>query len=137
LAERVVMAAGQPDVDEGLVVGAEDAWTANDAPSDPGSCVIGSPALENDDHSAQLRRHLRQLLRGAAGSRPTEGRAARALVGLGAATYASEEKLSWALKGMDPTLYAGNDIIAVIADGLVKVLIEPPRGTLPWDAPLS
>ena len=138
LAERVVMAAGQPEVDDGLVLGAEDAWTANEAPAGAGSCVIGSPALENDDHSAQLRRNLRQLLRAPApatsgGERP----AARALVVLGAATYATEEKLSWALKGMDPTLYAGNEIVAVLADGALKVLMEPPRGTLPWDAPLG
>jgi hypothetical protein len=38
---------------------------------------------------------------------------------------------------MDPALFAGYDILAVVTDGVVKVLLEPPRQTLPWDAPLA
>jgi hypothetical protein len=37
---------------------------------------------------------------------------------------------------MDPTLYAGFDILAVIADGVVKPILQPGRSVLPWDAPL-
>ena len=136
LAERVVLAAGQPDVDETQVIRTEDVWTANDL-GDGAACVMGSAALENDEHSAALRRNLRQLLRQAAPALREGKPAARALVVVGAATYAQEEKLSWALRGMDPGLYAGYDIIAVLADGLVKPLLEPARQTLPWDAPLG
>jgi hypothetical protein len=56
---------------------------------------------------------------------------------MGATTYAEEEKLSWALRGMDPTLYSGYDILAVLADGMLKPLLEPARQTLPWDAPVG
>ena len=133
LTERIVLAAGQPDVDDTQVVRAEEAWTANDLGAGR-SCVLGSPAVESEEQSATLRRNLRRLLRQAV----REGApAARVLVVLGASTYAEEEKLTWALRGMDPTLYAGYDIIAVLADGLVKPLLEPVRGTLPWDAPLA
>ncbi len=55
---------------------------------------------------------------------------------LGAATYAEEEKLSLSLRGMDPTLYAAYDILAVVADGVIKTILQPRRQTLPWDAPL-
>lgn len=135
LAERIVLAAQQPDIDETHVIAAEDAWTASDLGSGQ-SCLLGTPAPESDEWSASLRRNLRRLLKEAAPglSRPAD---ARALVVLGAATYAAEEKLSWALRGMDPTLYAGYDILAVIADGVVKTILQPNRQTLPWDAPLG
>lgn len=135
LAERIVLAAGQPEVDETQVVAAEDVWTANDL-GDGGSCVIGSPVMESDEQSAVLRRNLRKLLKQVE-PRLRAQAAPKALVVLGAATYASEEKLSWALRGMDPALFAGYDILAVVTDGVVKVLLEPPRQTLPWDAPLA
>ncbi|MEO6397972.1 MAG: hypothetical protein ABIP13_05855 [Tepidiformaceae bacterium] len=135
LTERIVLAAGQPEVDDTVVVSAEDCWTANDL-ADGGSTVIGSPQRESDEQSSLLRRNLRKLLKQVepvlrARAEP------KALVVLGAATYAEEEKLTWALRGMDPSLFAGFDILAVVADGVVKVLLEPARQTLPWDAPLT
>jgi hypothetical protein len=134
LAERIVLAAGQPDVDDSITLSAEDCWTVNDT-GEGGSCVLGSPAPENDAQSAVLRRNLRALLKQAAPAiaAPAD---AHALVVLGAATYAEEEKLTWALRGMDPTLYSGYDLLAVVADGVVKPLLQPGRSTLPWDAPL-
>ena len=59
------------------------------------------------------------------------------LVVIGASTYAEEEKLSLALRGMDPMLYAGYDILAIATDGRVKTVLQPQRQTLPWDAPLG
>lgn len=131
LAEGIVAAAAQPDADAVQAIPAEDTWTANDF-RDGRSFVLGSPRPETDEHSAALRRNLRKLLR-EAGQGPATDADGTALVVLGAATDAAEEKLSWALRGMDPTLYAGYDIIAVMADGLVKPLLEPRQGTLPWD----
>jgi len=134
LAERVVLAAGQPDVDESIAIPAKDCWTASPLGSGQ-ACVIGTPAPENEEWSASLRRNLRRLLKAAEPHFRTPADA-RALVVLGASTYAEEEKLSWALRGMDPALYAGYDILAVIADGVVKTILQPQRSTLPWDAPL-
>jgi len=135
LAERIVLLAQQPDIDETHSIPAEDAWTASDLGSGQ-ACVLGTPAPENDEWSASLRRNLRRLLKEAAPP-PAGSSAVRALVVLGAATYAGEEKLSWSLRGMDPTLYAGYDILVVIADGVVKPILQPGRQTLPWDAPLG
>jgi hypothetical protein len=134
LAERIVLAAGQPDVDESLTIPAEDAWTVSDLGTG-GSCIVGSPLPENDETSAMLRRNLRRLLKDASATLHQQADA-RALIVLGASTYAEEEKLSWALRGMDPALHAGYDIIAIVTDGLVKPLLQPGRQTLPWDAPL-
>lgn len=135
LAERIVLAAGQPDIDESASLPAEDAWTVNDLGSG-GSCILGSPLPETDETSATLRRNLRRLLKEAS---PTlhEQADARALIVLGASTYAEDEKLSWTLRGMDPALHAGYDIIAIVTDGVVKPLLQPGRQTLPWDAPLT
>jgi len=134
LTEAIVLASQQPDVDETRTIPGVDAWTANDLGSGQ-SCVLGTPQPENDEWSASLRRNLRKLLKQADEKRSKDADA-RALVVLGASTYADEEKLSWALRGMDPTLYAGHEILAVVADGVVKTLMQPNRQTLPWDAPL-
>lgn len=133
LIDRIVSAASQPEADDIQAIPAEDAWTANDL-GEGGSAVLGTPRPENDEWSASLRRNLRRLLR-EAGPVDRTGVDATALLVLGAATYAGEEKLSWALRGMDPSLYAGHDILAVLADGVIKPLLEPPQGTLPWDVP--
>lgn len=134
LFERIVVASQQPEVDETVVVPATDCWTANELGSG-GACVLGTPAPENDEWSASLRRNLRRLVK-AANENAAEAADGRALVVLGPATYAEDEKLSWALRGMDPSLYAGYDILGVIADGVVKPLLQPGRSVLPWDAPL-
>lgn len=135
LAEQIVLAAQQPDIDDGTVIPATDAWTANDL-EEGGSCVLGTPRSEDDEHSASLRRNLRSQLKLVAPVFSADVDA-RVLILLGASTYAQDEKLSWAIRGMDPTLYSGFDMIAVIADGLVMPLLEPPAGSLPWDAPLG
>ncbi len=135
LAERVVLAAGQPDIDESQMVRAVDAWSANDLGAGQ-SCVLGTPSAENEDWSASLRRNLRRLLKEATPHLSTPADA-RALVILGASTYAEEEKLSLSLRGMDPTLFAAYDIMVVVADGVLKTVMQPQRQTLPWDAPIG
>lgn len=134
LAERIVLAAGQPEADESQVVPAVDAWTANTFSSGQ-SCVFGTPEPENEAWSASLRRNLRRMLKEVEAHRQLPADA-RALVVIGAASYAEDEKLSWALRGMDPRLYSGYDLLAVLADGLVNTILQPQRQTLPWDAPL-
>lgn len=135
LAGVIVQAAAQPTVDDGITIRAEDCWTANEL-SGGRSYVLGVPTSDSDETSAALRRDLRRLLR-LAGDSPAPAADARALVVLGIANYAEDEKLSWALRGMDPRLYAGFDIIAVVTDGVVKPMLQPQREVLPWDAPLG
>jgi hypothetical protein len=132
LAERIVLAAGQPLADENQAIAAEDCWTVT--PLDGWrAAVIGTPLAESDEAAAGLRRNLRRQLRELAARR--EAADAHALVVLGASTYAEEEKLSWALRGMDPMLYSGYELLTVATDGLVRPILQPGRGALPWDAP--
>jgi hypothetical protein len=135
LADRIVLAAGQPDIEDTHVIPAEDAWSANQLGSGA-ACVLGTPAPDNEEWSASLRRNLRKALKETAATPPRTADAS-ALVILGAATYAEEEKLSLVLRGADPSLWAGHDILAVIADGIVKPILKPGRQALPWDAPLA
>jgi hypothetical protein len=134
LADAVVRAAGQPTADESETIIAQDCWTATTV--DTGRAqVIGSPARDDDESASALRRNLRRLLKVVSPLQSAQADA-RALVVLGSATYAEDEKVSWALRGVDPLLYAGFDIVAVIADGVVRPLLRPSRSELPWDAPL-
>jgi hypothetical protein len=135
LADRIVLAAGQPEADDSQEIPAEDCWTVNRLEGDR-AFVLGSPHTDSDEQSASLRRTLRKLVREANALPGGEPAPQRALVILGAATYAEEEKISWALRGMDPAQYAAYGTIAVVADGLVRPILEPARGSLPWDAPL-
>ena len=134
LIERVVLAAGQPDVDDSCVIPTDDVWTANRL-SGGRAHVIGSPVAEGDAASSGLRRTLRRLLREAQGASASPADA-RAIVILAAATELSGEKVSLTLRGMSPTLYSGYDLIAVVADGQIRVVLDPRAGALPWDAPL-
>ncbi|GBD22856.1 hypothetical protein HRbin29_00501 [bacterium HR29] len=135
LVERIVMAAQQPEVDEGVEIPAFDAWTVTRLDGER-AYVVASPQEPSDDLSASQRRALRRLLGEAreAVSGPAD---ARALAVLTVSTYAEGERVSWALRGIDPALYAEFDLLTVLADGLAKPVLEPPRGALPWDAPLG
>ena len=131
LADRIVMAAQQPLADENQTIVADDAWTATALPGGR-ACVFGSPKGEDDEQSATLRRNLRRILKGLdKGSGESD---ASALVILAAATYAEDERVTWALRGMDPRFYLGYDLVVVMVDGLVRPLVVPGRSALPWDA---
>jgi len=136
LVERIVHAAQQPEVDEGVAIDAFDCWTVTPLPRAQRSYVVSAPGPWDEETSAAQRRALRQLLRRARESERGDADA-RALLVFGVSTYGEEERLSWALRGVDPSLYASYDLVAVVTDGLVKLLLEPPRGTFPWDAPLG
>lgn len=128
-----IIAAADPTADSVIEVPAVDAWSAVDL-EEGGSTLLGTPLAEDDAWSASLRRNVRKLLSAASKEQPVSPPAAAgALVLVGAATYADEERLSWVLRGMDPAAYGRYDIVAVIADGIVKALLEPPAGSLPWD----
>ncbi len=135
LVERIVMAAQQSEVDEGIELSAFDAWTVTLL--DGGRAyVVASPQEPSDELSASQRRTLRRLL-GEAREAVRDPADARALAVLTVSTYAEGERVSWALRGIDPGLYGEFDLLTVLADGLVKPVLEPPRGALPWDAPFG
>ncbi len=135
LIEAIVNAAAQPDIDDGRTLPAIDAWTAIWLREPVLATVIGSPRPTSDTQASLLRRNLRKLLISQK-DKQYKAEVPSALIILGSALTVDEEKLSWVIKGMDPALYAGFSIIVVIVDGLVKPVIVPREGSLPWDVPL-
>ena len=135
LIESIVNASTQPDVDDGRTLPAIDAWTAVWLREPDLATVMGSPRPTSDTQASSLRRNLRKLL---ISQKDVQKNAEqpRALIVIGSALTVDEEKLSWILKGMDPSLYVGFSIIVVIVDGSVKPVIVPQEGALPWDVPL-
>lgn len=135
LIEAIINAAAQPDIDDGRTLPAIDAWTAIWLREPVLATVIGSPRPTSDAQASLLRRNLRKLLISQK-DKQYKAEVPSALIILGSALTVDEEKLSWVIKGMDPALYAGFSIIVVIVDGLVKPVIVPREGSLPWDVPL-
>jgi hypothetical protein len=54
------------------------------------------------------------------------------LVLVGSVAHMEDEMATAALKGMNPALYASLDLIALVADGRVRQVLQP--RSLPWDA---
>ena len=78
-----------------------------------------------------MRRNFRRILAGAGPLREAKGRA-RALVVLGYYARIEQEGATVAMRGFEPALYSGIDFVCLVADGVVKPLIQPPDGLLPW-----
>ncbi len=135
LIEVIVNAAAQPDIDDGRTLPAIDAWTATPLRESDLGTVIGSSIQPSDTQASLLRRNLRKLL---ISQRDIQAniKSPSALIVVGSALTADEEKLSWILKGMDPSLYTRFSILVVLVDGFIKPIIVPQDGSLPWDVPL-
>ena len=55
------------------------------------------------------------------------------LIVLGPYARMEQEGATTAMRGYDPALYAGIDFVCLVADGLVKPLVQTPAGLLPWN----
>lgn len=107
----------------------EDAWSIQRLPRgaaaqgmEDGWAIAGCPPGFDPDDGAAIRRLLRrhlaaanEALRGATGT-------TRVLVLVGAYDYMENENAGPSLRGFDPMLAAGLDVIALVADTEVKVL---------------
>ena len=123
-------------VSQGLKVGDayelehEDAWTLQRLARGPagegltdGWCITGCPSRFDPNDGGAVRRILRKRL---AEAKETMARAepgtVRCLVLIGAYDYMEGENAGPSLRGFDPSLAAGFDVIAIVADGEVKAL---------------
>jgi hypothetical protein len=75
-----------------------------------------------------IRRNFRRVLAGSGPLREAKTDV-RALVVIGYYARIEQEGATVAMRGFEPALYSGIDYIALIADGVVKPLIEPARKT--------
>lgn len=102
-----------------------DAWTVQALEGDDGVTVIGAPPGGAEEQGLAVRRNFRRLL-AEAGPKLRETEAAlRALVVVGYYPRMDQEGASTSMRGFDPGLYAGIDFVCLVADGLVKPLIQP------------
>lgn len=104
-----------------------DAWTLQRLEGEPGVTIVGRPPSEVGDVGLSVRRNFRRLLAEACPRLRDAEAEARALVVLGAYGRMEDEGATIAMRGYDPTLYAGLDYVCLLADGLVKPLLEARR----------
>lgn len=120
-------------------VAAHDYWLVSRLPDDdpPGLTVIGAPPDFDATDGATVRRLLRAAVQRATAQRRAREEAGgrcdlSALVLAAPLAHMSEERVTAALRGMNPTAYAELDLIAIIADGQVRQVLKP--RALPWQA---
>ena len=116
-----------------------DYWLVSRLPADQpaGVTVFGAPPSFDASDGAAVRRRLRAALQRAGEQRAAAIAAAEpvdmtALV-LGAPlAHLDEEMATAAVRGMSPATYGVVDLIALVADGAVRQLLQP--RALPWEA---
>ncbi|MEX0801599.1 MAG: hypothetical protein WD379_10325 [Dehalococcoidia bacterium] len=101
-----------------------DAWTLQRLEGEDGVTIVGRPPSEIGDVGLSVRRNFRRLLADACPRLRDAEAEARALVVLGPYGRMEDEGATIAMRGYDPTLYAGLDYVCLVADGLVKALLE-------------
>jgi hypothetical protein len=141
LYENIAMVSQGLKVGDAYEIEHEDAWTLQRLARGPagegledGWCITGCPSGFDPNDGGAVRRTLRRRLLEAketlAGAEPGT---LKCLVLIGAYDYIEGENAGPSLRGFDPALAAGFDVIALLADGEVKAL-RMSRG-LPFATP--
>ena len=107
-----------------------DAWTVQRIGDERSARIVGVPPSATEDIGLQIRRNLRRTLADGAPRLRDADTDVRAMVVLGYYARMEDEVVTNALRGFDPALYSGIDVICLVADGLVKPLIQAPASAL-------
>ena len=133
LVSRVRDRAGLLETGELTTIDVHDYWLVSRLPAEEprGLTVVGAPPEVDALDGALVRRMLRAHI-----ARTLEQRAAgaadmSALVLVGALGHIGDERATAALRGMNPATYSGLDLIALVADGQVRQVLQP--RSLPWE----
>jgi hypothetical protein len=132
LLDRVVETA--QGMEDGAVAEIEtiDAWTVQRLSGDNGCTIVGLPVPATDDMGLAVRRNFRLMLKEAVPQLREAEADVRALLVTGHYPRIEMEGATTALRGYDPTSYSGLDFVCLVADGVVKPLIQTPERLLPW-----
>jgi hypothetical protein len=103
-----------------------DAWTLQRLFGEGGVTIVGAPPTQTDDPGLAVRRNFRRILVEVGPSLLSAEAELRALVVLGHYARMDQEGATTAMRGYDPSLYSGIDFVCLVADGLVKPIIDPP-----------
>lgn len=129
LIETVIERSGKLEPGQWAEIETIDAWTVQRLAHDDGArtTIVAVPASEARDMGLAVRRNLRRILGEAVPSLRESEAELKALVLLGYYARIEEEGASIAMRGFSPALYSGVDFVVLIADGLVKPLIQTPN----------
>lgn len=127
LVDRIVDVAQGMTVDEMRAIPAEDFWRVQRLRGGEGCAAAGRPAGDEAEQGAPLRRRLRTALQEAGARFGADGDALRVLLLYGHYPTLDGEPVGPALRGMDPSLFAGIDFVALLSDGTVKPLLDITR----------
>lgn len=114
-------------------VDVHDYWLVSRVPAaEPvGLTVIGAPEAGDPADTATMRR----LLRGHVGRALQQREGARNDLGVlllvAALGHMEDERVTASLRGMNPASYGAIDLIALVADGSVRQVLQP--RSLPWE----
>lgn len=130
LIDTIVEQAGRLEPGQVARIETFDAWTVQRIEGDRGATIVGVPPDVTEDVPLEVRRRVRRIVADAAPRlRETEA-ALRAIVFLGHYGRIEQETVMTALRGYDPSMYAGIDFLCLVADGIVKPLIQAPAAAV-------
>lgn len=111
-----------------------DHWTVSRLPegAPAGVTVITSPPTVDPADGTNVRRRFRQDVQRAVGQKRDGSADLAVLAVVGPFAHIKQELVTASLRGMSPALYTALDLIAVIADGNVRQVLQP--RSLPWEA---
>ncbi len=132
LIEQIVAVAAEMSDGEVREIETIDAWTVQRLSGDNGCTIVGLPREATDDIGLAVRRNFRRLLRDAVPALREAEADVRALLVTGYYPRIEMEGATTAMRGYDPTSYSGVDFVCLVADGVVKPLMQAPESLLPW-----
>ncbi len=126
------------NVEEIVPAEVHDYWLVSRLPLDEprGATVFGAAPDFDPSDGAVVRRELRRQLRRADEQREAARAAGEevemtaVLIGAPLA-HIGEELVTASLRGMSPAAYGGTDLVALVADGSVRQVLQP--RSLPWE----
>jgi len=134
LLSRVRDRAALLEPEEITTVEVHDYWLVSRLPgAEPsGLTVIGAPADFDATEGTAVRRLLRRHVKRSVDQRSASGVDLSVLLLVASLAHIEEERVTAALRGMNPAVYGAIDLIALVADGSVRQVLQP--RSLPWEA---
>lgn len=101
-----------------------DAWTIQRVDGLGGFVIVGNAPRAVAEAGLAVRRNTRRILAQAAPALRSQAADFRAIVLLAPYARMEHEGVTTAVRGYDPALYAGIDLLCVVADGQVKAVVQ-------------
>ncbi|MPZ98464.1 MAG: hypothetical protein GEU80_03840 [Dehalococcoidia bacterium] len=112
-----------------------DYWLVSRLPAGAprGVLVVGAPPELDPQDGTASRRAFRRSVQRAVEQRRAGDCELSVLVVMGALRHIGDELVTAGLRGMNPATYGALDLVALVADGQVRQVLQP--RTLPWEQP--